>query len=277
MRRLIVNADDLGINPARSHGIFMAFEQGIVRSATLIANGSDSAAAARHARERGLPTGLHLNLTEGYPLSKPETIETLIEGSGEFFSRDRLRRLLDDGSVDKAHIEREIRAQIEWFLDSHGGMTHLDGHHHIHLHPAVIPLLLPILERYAVRFVRIPWEPLPPEGWEITAEKLAYLQGICAEAKAARARYEAEGIASTDHFRGLALAGQASKKNLRHIIAKLPQGTTELMTHPGSQAAIGTAFDLDPQRQTELQMLLDENIVEILQGQKIELGAFGEL
>ncbi len=277
MRRLIVNADDLGITPARSHGIFLCFEQGIVRSATLVANGSDSNAAARHARERGLPTGLHLNFTEGYPLSKPETIETLIESSGEFFGRDRLRRLLEEGSVDKAHIEREVRSQIEWFLDSHGPMTHLDSHHHIHIHPAIVPLLLPILSRYAVRFVRIPWEPLPPEGWEITPEKLERTKEICEQARAARVLYESEGIGSTGHFRGLALSGQASKKNLRHIIAKLPQGATELMVHPGSQAAVGTEFDIDPQRQTELQMLLDEKTMAMLQEQKIEVGSFGDL
>src|SRR3989338_5312535 len=99
MRRLIINADDLGINPPRSHGIFEAFENGVVTNATLIANGSHSDQAAKHAREKNLPTGLHLSLTEGYPLSKPEHVSSLLHSDGTFFDRDVLRRVLEEGKV----------------------------------------------------------------------------------------------------------------------------------------------------------------------------------
>jgi predicted glycoside hydrolase/deacetylase ChbG (UPF0249 family) len=63
--RLIVNADDLGCGPARDRGIFRAFQQGIVTSASLLANGRTFAEAAREARTLGLPVGVHLNLAEG--------------------------------------------------------------------------------------------------------------------------------------------------------------------------------------------------------------------
>jgi chitin disaccharide deacetylase len=275
--RLIVNADDLGANSARTHGIFQAFEQGIVQCATLLANGSHSDTAAKWAREKHLPTGLHLNLTEGYPLSPAADIQTLLHANGTFLERHELRRALDEGMIDPLHVEREIRVQMEWFYDSHGAPTHVDGHHHIHIHPAIVPLLLPVLERYGIAFVRIPSEPLPPHGYEIPADHLASAQAICEQAEAARTLYKANGIGSTENFRGLALVGHASKRNLRHTFSRLPEGTCELMVHPGSPAAEGTPFDLDPQRQTELQMLMDPEIDVQLKRYDIRLCSFADL
>jgi chitin disaccharide deacetylase len=89
--------------------------------------------------------------------------------------------------------------------------------------------------------------------------------------------YKAHGLETTDHFRGLTLAGNASLKNLRHIIGRLPEGTTELMVHPGSPISYGTPFDLDPQRQTELRMLLDESIPTALKEREIGLCSFADL
>ncbi len=278
MKRLIFNADDLGINSARSHGIFAAFEQGIVRSATLIPNGSHSDVAAKWARERELPTGLHLVLTEGYPISDAKDISTLLAGNGEFLDRDAHRRAWAEGLIDPLHVEREIRAQMEWFLDHHGAPTHVDGHHHVHIHAGVVPLLIPVLERYGVSFVRIPSEtPLPPHGYDVPEEDLRRVAIINAEADAARTHFKAAGIGSTDHFRGLTLAGRVSKRNLRHILSRLPEGSTELMTHPGSPAAEGTEFDLDPQRQTELNMLLDDTLPAQLAQLGIQSSSYADL
>lgn len=278
MRRLIINADDLGINAPRSHGIFQCAEFGVVRSATLICNGSDADRAAKHAREKGLPTGLHLNLTDGPPLCGSGEVASLLEGTGDFLDRDKQRRALDEETVDRVHIEREIRAQVEWFLDNHGQPTHLDGHHHIHTHPAVVPLLIPILDRYAIGFVRIPKEdPLPPYGYVIGDQQLQTVRQLAAEAEAARTLFVANGIRSTDHFRGATLCGNASMKNLRHILTRLPEGTTELMVHPGSMTPIGSPFDLDPQRQTELAMMMNPELPALLQERKIELISYADL
>lgn len=278
MRRLIINADDLGSSPQRTHGIFQCHEFGIVTNATVWPNVSDSDAAIKHARERGLPTGLHLNLVEDYPLSKPEEISTLVNSNGQFFDVDRLFTLLDEGAVEKSHLEREVRAQLEWMYDHDVAPTHIAGNWDAHVHPAVVQVLIPLMERYGLRFVRIPCEePLPPFGFEVPAPQLEDIRKINERSKLARELFSAHGIESTDHFRGHTLLGNASLKNLRHILSRLPEGTTELMVHPGSQAAYGTPFDLDPQRQTELRMLLDETIPALIAEKKITLCSFADL
>ena len=276
-RRLIVNADDLGISVSRTHGIFAAYEQGIVTSTTVLPNGSDAARAAKHAREKKIPTGLHIVLTEGEPLSPHASIASLAEDNGAFFDRFTLRRKLSAGDIDAVHLERELRAQLEWAFDHCGEVTHVDSHHHVHIHEAVVAVLVPMLQRYGLRWVRIPEEPLPPYGFVIDDEQLERSRVIAEQAAAARRAYTAEGIASTDAFRGLALVGNASQKNLRHILGRLPDGVTELMVHPGSVASSGTPFDLDPQRQTELQMLTDASLAASLQERAITLTSYRSL
>jgi predicted glycoside hydrolase/deacetylase ChbG (UPF0249 family) len=278
MRRLLINADDFGANPQRTHGIFQCVEFGVVRSVSVLPNMADSDAAAKHAKERKVSAGLHLNLTEEYPLSKPEDLPTLVEMNGLFHDRTKLHQALEEGKVEKASIEREVRAQVEWMFDNYGAPTHVDSHHHVHVYPLVAEALIPILERYGIRFVRIPLEePLPPFGYEVPAARLERTRDLNVKAAAARDLYAASGILFPDHFRGATLVGNFSLENLRHVIAKLPEGTTELMVHPGSPIAYGTPFDLDPQRQTELRALLDESIPALLMEKKVELVSYEDL
>lgn len=276
MKRLIINADDLGINPQRTHGIFLCFEEGIVRSTSILPNFSDSNQAAKHARERKLSAGLHLNFTDGAPLSNQKDIETILTPDGFFHDRKTFKRLLDAESIDRMHVEREARAQVDWMFDHYGMPSHIDSHHNFHIHPFIIPLLLPILERYGIDKVRITREYFEPP-FEVTEEQMKYVADVSKQAEEAFSMYSAHGIRSTDHFRGMILAGNASLKNLRHVISRLPEGTTELMVHPGSPQSTGDDFEMDPQRQTELRMLTDDSIPELLKSQKVELISFEEL
>src|SRR5688500_7142073 len=63
---LIVNADDLGYDPAVTRGILRAMRQGVVTSTTLMVNTPWAEDAAREADE--LSVGLHLNLARHPPL-----------------------------------------------------------------------------------------------------------------------------------------------------------------------------------------------------------------
>ncbi len=276
-RRLIITADDLGCSPQRSHGIFLCFEQGVVRSAGLVVNMSDSSRAAKHAKEKAVACGLHLNLTNESPISDPKDIESLVDAQGNFLGNTGLRRILENGEVDPQHLERELRAQVEWTFDHYGYPTHISGHRHIHIHPRVLPLLLPVMERYSIHCMRLPIETLPPHGYEITEEETERVTVLNTQAEAAQTLLTGTNVATTNAFRGETLLGNASKKNMRHILSRLPDGTTELMTHPSSPSAYGTSFDLDPQRVTELQMLLDPELPKLLAERKIELITYADL
>ena len=70
MKRLIVNADDLGRSAGVDDGILRAHREGIVTSATLMTNAPSTQHAASLARATPtLAVGVHLVLTYARPLS----------------------------------------------------------------------------------------------------------------------------------------------------------------------------------------------------------------
>src|SRR5512145_1308159 len=127
-RLLIVNADDLGYDPAVTRGILEALGAGAVTSATLMVNTPFSEEGARAARGRAV--GLHLNLARHAPVSGELPGELL--SSGEF---DESRA----GELPAGAVEAEALAQLDRFAALAGQEpTHVDVHKHLHRHPGVL-------------------------------------------------------------------------------------------------------------------------------------------
>lgn len=144
---LIVNADDFGVNRRVTDSILDCFDRGTISSATAMVWMSDSDRAAGVAVERGLPIGLHLNLT--LPLNGTLTPEAALARQHElttYLARDTWSKTKLRGA--EAQLVGEVVAeQLERFRELYGEPTHVDGHHHVHLHPAAqaaIPAELPV-------------------------------------------------------------------------------------------------------------------------------------
>jgi len=159
MKRLIVNADDLAADEARNAGIFEAIEHGRVTSVSLLPNGpalEDALHRIRSLGRRRVSVGVHLNLSEGRPVS-PDL--RLLTGPDTFFlgktSAQNLLMRPGDQAIQK-EISREMSAQIRVLLDSGIQIDHLDGHQHVHLFPAVIGSAVRIAEEYKVPWMRMP-------------------------------------------------------------------------------------------------------------------------
>jgi predicted glycoside hydrolase/deacetylase ChbG (UPF0249 family) len=85
MRNLIVNADDLGWTPGVNRGIAEAHRNGIVTSSTLLANGEAFDDGVQLVRAMpSLGVGVHLNLSDGRPVSRAEEVPSLVTRSGWF-------------------------------------------------------------------------------------------------------------------------------------------------------------------------------------------------
>ena len=75
IKRLIINADDLGWSRGISDGIFLAHRQGLVTSASLMVNQPASEYALVLANQNPrLAVGIHLNLCTGAPVLPPENV-----------------------------------------------------------------------------------------------------------------------------------------------------------------------------------------------------------
>ncbi|MCE9584428.1 MAG: ChbG/HpnK family deacetylase, partial [Planctomycetes bacterium] len=151
MGRLIINADDLGADPARNRGIFEAAQRGVVTDASILANVPGFDDAVKDKRIKDLPVGLHLNISEGKPVGGP--YRTLTAKDGEFFGKDETWRLALCGKLDPAEIRLEAEAQIAKMRRAGVEPTHLDGHQHLHLVPRVAAGLLALSIPRRVRVV----------------------------------------------------------------------------------------------------------------------------
>jgi predicted glycoside hydrolase/deacetylase ChbG (UPF0249 family) len=77
--RLILNADDFGLTRGVNRAIAELHAAGALTSATLMASGAafDGAIAVAHAHPT-LGVGCHIVLTDGTPISPPESIPSLL-------------------------------------------------------------------------------------------------------------------------------------------------------------------------------------------------------
>ena len=89
VKRLIINADDLGFTSGVNRAIVEAHTRGVVTSSTLMANGRAFGEAVELSRAvPALSIGCHVVLIDGEPVVEPGTIGSLTE-DGEF--RDGLK------------------------------------------------------------------------------------------------------------------------------------------------------------------------------------------
>src|SRR5580693_7080515 len=112
-------------------------------------------AVDRARRMRSLGVGLHIVLTDGYPVSPPSRVPNLVDRSGRLRSdmvRSSVRMSVDP--MVRRQVADEIAAQFEAFLATGLRLDHVDCHKHWHLHPTVSGLILDIGQRYGMTALR---------------------------------------------------------------------------------------------------------------------------
>jgi predicted glycoside hydrolase/deacetylase ChbG (UPF0249 family) len=270
---LIINGDDFGASPAVNDALVRCHRDGVLTSATVLANqpAAEEALAAGRAYP-ALGIGVHLNLTEGVPLSPPAAIRSLVDQGGRFraFPAQLLRII--NGQARIAEVEREFRAQIEYLVARGVSPTHVDGHFHVHAFPRLLGLVLRLMSEYEIRGMRSPvltaWTPLylearlaargarvdaarggPTRGgtWWGTSTRAAWTSvgsGLSRRGRkvahlARRQVVTADCLLDSATFLGCADPVGA----LGTALSGVRSGTIELMTHPGfvDDAARGTA------------------------------------
>ena len=273
MKNLIVNADDLGWTEGVNLGILQAFHHGIVTSTSLLANGAAFAGGVEAARSvPGLGVGVHLNLSDGPPVADRETVTSLLNDDGEFAGgpESLLLRRARRGLL-LAEVEDEWDAQIQKVRDAGIAPTHLDGHKHVHMLPGLFEIALKLAKRHAIGAIRVSLEESSLRAALASGSKqnagVVMKQGVQARglkllARDAREQAERAGISTANYFCGIAQTGELTREGVAQFVKSLPDGTTELMCHPGyADAALQkTSTRLQDSRQTELQILTDTGI-----------------
>ena len=270
-RRLIVNADDFGLTEGVNAGIVEAFQNGILRSASLMANGRAFDDAVRLALENpSLDVGCHLMLISGRAVSKPD--QDLAR------SAPRLAARLAWGWRAGA-IEGEFAAQIEKIQAAGVPLSHLDTHKHAHLAPPVLEAVLRVARSHDIPWVRRPFDLPLTTARASAAWTTRFLNGAI---RPLRRRFSRElasfGCRATDHFAGFQVTGRFHTPELVKLIRALPEGLTEFMCHPGycTEELLDTETRLKQSRQKELEALIAPEVGQAVAERGIEVVGFRE-
>ncbi len=284
MRQLIVNADDFGLTAGVTRGILDAHRDGIVTSTTLMANGAafDLAVAASR-QEPMLGVGIHLNLSEGIPVSPPFKIPTLVNDQGRLhLTPARLLEHILARRLDLSEVETELRAQIARILQKGISATHLDGHKHVHVLPRISDIVIRLAREFSIPGVRCPVEnPSRFVNW-VGAKRGRHLpilkqylvgRGVSAFARRFRRKLDEAGLRYPAHFYGLSQTGFLNTRRIREVAARLQEGTSELMCHPGyaDTELAETGTRLLVQREVEIFALCSPVIKGLVAGSGIRL------
>jgi len=261
--RLIINADDFGLTPGVNRAIAELHDAGAVTSATLMATGPafDNAVALALQRPT-LGIGCHIVLVDGTPVSDPASIPSLLGPDRRTF-----RNSLGDfalsalrGTIRQDEIEREALAQIQKLQLAGFKLTHVDTHKHTHLLSRVTRPLIRAIEQSCITAIRNPFEPRWAASLGGSTRRNLFVRAF----EPGRRRFEASlpiashRILTTRGTIGISATGHLNGSTLHALLQSVPDGTWELVCHPGYNDS-----DLDvittrlrTERETELKALL---------------------
>lgn len=208
-------------------GAIHAHRQGIVTACSVVANGQAFDDAVERLRDvPELEVGVHLSLVEETPLTPIHVAKSY----ASFLPRYPF--------LGTAIIERELRAQIEKVLATGLRVTHLNGHQHLHALPRIFRLVTRLAREYRIGYVRVAAD-LPGTAARLPFARRASVGVLGAIARWSR-RHSA-GLATNDVALGIAAAGHLDAATLVALLEQVPDGVTELVTHPGLGDAAMTA------------------------------------
>ena len=306
MRKLIINADDFGLTAGVNRAIVETHTAGVVSSATLMANapGFEDAVALTRSTP-SLSVGCHVVLVDGTPVSPPDTVDTLLAirsaEPGKFYSSlsaFAARAML--GGFDRDQLVAEVTAQIRKIQDAGLHVTHLDTHKHAHIFPEILAALLRaarICGVHAIRNPIVPMKAMPArlfKGNRDLWKRYGQVRVLHSFSGQFNQRTKRAGLLTPDGVIGVIETGSRIDPNegsslgsnsnssygtlLRQTLANLPDGTWELVCHPGYNdadlRAAGTRL-LDS-RDEERRLLTSPVLHQFLEEQKIHVIGYRE-
>jgi len=234
-----VNADDFGRSSAVNEGIIVSHQKGIVTSTSLMTDRDAFAEAVALAKANPkLGIGLHLDLDAFFNVQ---------HGVG---------RLLNykDAALPMNAIVQETERQLEKIRATGLPITHVDGHHHVHLRPELFAAVAALTAKYKIpvlRYFRGFYEGLYPGA------NFSWIPDLM----------QRFGLACTDVFFAGWEAVDSSLPGYRYWDPAVDFKTAELMVHPG----VGEAW-----RERELAHCTSPAVRALIQKQNMTLQSFAD-
>ena len=152
VKKLIINADDLGFSLGVNEAILLANTQGFLSHASLMANAQyfDHAVTEIIPKAKDLKVGVHVNLTCAKALHK----ENVLTENG--FLNNTFVKLLFRRKTKAVlnSLEKEIELQILKIKNAGIAISHIDGHEHVHIIPSINKMVRRLAKKYDIGRIR---------------------------------------------------------------------------------------------------------------------------
>jgi hopanoid biosynthesis associated protein HpnK len=240
LKRIILNADDFGRSAGINAAVIRAHRQGVLTSASLMVAGDAVEEAVTLAQKTPtLAVGLHLVVNGGQATLPPGEIPHLVDSSGRFPDdavQVGLRYFLN--RTHQEELAWELAAQFERFVATGLPLSHVDGHFHMHVHPTVFKLLLPLAEQYGAKGLRLPrddfWFALGYDR-QRAGQKTGWAIAYALLCRWCLGRLRDHRLAVTHRVYGLMQTGQMEEAYVVNLLRRLEVPTAELYFHPSAE------------------------------------------
>jgi hopanoid biosynthesis associated protein HpnK len=237
--QVILTGDDFGRSATINAAVMEAHHHGVLTSTSLMVAGAAVEEAVALARATpSLAVGLHLVVMDGPAVLPPAEIPHLVDGNGQL-PNDPFGLGVRYGFSREAReeLKREMAAQFAAFEATGLPLSHVDGHQHMHLHPTVLDLLLPLAAQYGARGVRLPrddlWLGLRHDRRH-AGTKIEWTIVFGLLNRRARSRLTGYGLVAPGRVYGLMQTGHMDEAYVVKVFQQLRAGSAELYFHPNT-------------------------------------------
>jgi len=256
VKEFIVHADDFGSSRAVTDSILDVFDNGLLTSSSIIANGRAFDYAIEEFRRRdNFRLAVHLNLVEGKPLLPLEEVSMLVDRDGLFhfsFLSLWLRYMTcsqKEQKVLRQQVKREIAAQVKKVKNcfNEDFQINIDSHQHLHMVPFVFDMLLDLRGEMNISYIRVADEPFflcySPQSLRScfgpNMIKHCLLNRLAKRQKKILSQLQ---IRHCNHFIGVLFTGTMPEDSVRSAISSITKlnekdAIVEILFHPGGAKA----------------------------------------
>mgnify|MGYP001197163280 CR=1 FL=1 len=161
MTKILIIADDLGIDSLTNERITDCFEKGLISSTSVMVTMPGFEEAVQWYKRQSLEPklGIHLDLDGGKPVS--DAFRTAYGDKKLFYPGGRL-------TADRKYLEileQELDAQIQKLINSGIALHHIDSHHHKHTNWPVAKIVVRLAKKYGGVRIRVAGNVLYPSAF----------------------------------------------------------------------------------------------------------------
>ena len=156
---VLINSDDFGASKEINLATYQAFKKNLISSTTALVNFEEGLRDAVTYVKSNLiqpeAIGIHLNLTQGRPLTEKMKNNKAFCDNGVF----RHKRNISNYYLNRYNrqcVKEELAAQIDYFRSSFGFLpSHIDSHQHVHTKWPILQCVVKVAKKKCISSVRL--------------------------------------------------------------------------------------------------------------------------